>query len=280
MSEHLEVCRLQAERLRYTLGSFVPEVLLVLGSGLGYLAEAVEDPVCVPYANLQGFPKSTAPGHKGQFIFGRLSGRRVMMMQGRFHSYEGYSTAELAQPVYVAALLGVTTMVVTNAAGCVNRAWHAGDIMLISDHIKLFGDSPLCGPNPGGFPRFPDMSYAYDPVLRDAAREAANSLSISLREGVYMFFPGPQYETPAEIRAAQALGADAVGMSTVPEVIAARHAGLCVLGFSLLTNMAAGVLPQRLSEEEVFAAADAARPLLSAFLLRCLTLLPKKVPEA
>jgi purine-nucleoside phosphorylase len=259
-----------ASALRARLGDFVPEALLVLGSGLGYLADEVKDALPVPYDALPGFPVSTAPGHMGRFVFGELAGRRVMVMQGRFHGYEGYGMDEVALPLYTAARLGASAMLVTNAAGAVNTVFSPGDIMLITDHLKLFGDSPLRGPNPPGHDRFPDMTFCYTPALLTVARQAADALGIPLREGVYMYFPGPQYETPAEIRAARALGADAVGMSTVPEVIAARHAGLDVLGFSLLCNMAAGVSGQPLSEGEVLDAAAAARPVFSRLVLRCL----------
>jgi len=259
-----------AGQLREALHGFAPEALLILGSGLGFLADEASEPTVVSYAELPGFPVSTAPGHEGRLVFGQIAGRPVMVMQGRFHYYEGYGMDALALPVYIAAELGARVLLVTNAAGAVNTAWAPGDIMLISDHIRLSGDSPLRGPNPPGRVRFPDMTFCYNPSLRALARRAAETLSIPLREGVYMYFPGPQYETPAEIRAARILGADAVGMSTVPEVIAARHAGLEVLGFSLLCNMAAGVLSKRLTEGEVLETAAAARPAFSALVLKCL----------
>ena len=209
-----------AQALREKLNGFQPKVLLILGSGLGALADEVERPVAVPYAEVPHMKHSTAPGHKGQFLFGRLAGQNVAVMQGRLHTYEGWSFADAGYPVRVARLLGAGTLVVTNAAGAVNTAWSAGDIMLITDHIKLFGVSPLCGPNVEELgPRFPDMSHVYTPALQEKARQAAGAQGLELREGVYMFFPGPQYETPAEIRAARLLGADAVGMSTVPEAI-------------------------------------------------------------
>lgn len=270
MSVSLPACEDALGILRARLEGFAPEILLILGSGLGFLAGEAEDPVAIPYADIPGFPVSTAPGHEGRFVFGRLAGRRVMMMQGRFHYYEGYTMDEVVNPVYIASLLGARGLLVTNAAGAVDTGWAVGDVMLITDHLKLFGDSPLRGPNPGGYLRFPDMTATYTPALRAVARRTAESLGVTLREGVYMFFPGPQYETPAEIRAARALGAGAVGMSTVPEVIAARHAGLSVLGFSLLCNMAAGVLDAPLTEEDVLSAADAARPRFSSLVLGCL----------
>ena len=260
-----------AAALADRLGDFRPEVLLILGSGLGSLGDQVEQPLVVPYAQVPHMKRSTAPDHKGQFVFGRLSGRNVAVMQGRLHTYEGYSMEQVSLAVRVARLLGAKRLVVTNAAGAVNTAFSAGDIMLITDHIKLFGVSPLCGPNLEEFgPRFPDMSRVYTPRLQDAARQAAAELSIPLREGVYMYFPGPQYETPAEVRAARVLGADAVGMSTVPEAIVAAHCGMEVLGFTLCTNMAAGVLDQPLSSDEVIAAGQAAGPRFSALVKACL----------
>jgi len=263
-----------AAALRGGLGAFRPEVLLTLGSGLGYLADEAEDARVFPWEDLPGLSAATAPGHSGKLVFGRLAGRRAMIMQGRLHSYEGHGVETLALPIYAAAALGARYFVVTNAAGAVNTDWAAGEIMLIKDHIKLFGDSPLRGPNPPGHTRFLDMGSCYAPALRAVAQTVARDLSMPLREGVYMYFPGPQYETPAEIRAARALGADAVGMSTVAEVIAACHAGLSTLGFSLLSNMAAGVLPQPLSEGEVLDAAATARQVFSSLILGCLEALP------
>ena len=260
-----------AEAIRAHIGSFRPRVLLILGSGLGALGDTVETPVTVPYSEVPHMKFSTAPGHKGQFLFGRLAGCDVAVMQGRLHAYEGWSFADAAYPVRVARLLGAETLIVTNAAGAVNVDFQAGDIMLITDHIKLFGDSPLRGTNVSEFgPRFPDSTHIYTPALQAIARKAAENLSIPLREGVYMYFPGPQYETPAEIRAARLLGADVVGMSTVPEAIAARHCGMSVLGFTLCTNMAAGVLDKPLSGEEVIEAGNAAAPRFSALVRACL----------
>lgn len=260
-----------AQALREKLSGFQPEALLILGSGLGALADEVESPIVVPYSEVPHMKRSTAPGHKGQFLFGKLAGKDVAVMQGRLHTYEGWSFADAAYPVRVARVLGMETLVVTNAAGAVNTAWTAGDIMLITDHIKLFGVSPLCGPNMEELgPRFPDMSHVYTPSLQEAAREAALSQGLDLQEGIYMFFPGPQYETPAEVKAARLLGADAVGMSTVPEAITAAHCGMRVLGFTLCTNMAAGVLEQPLSGDEVIAAGEAAGPKFTALVKECL----------
>lgn len=260
-----------AAALREKLNGFQPEVLLVLGSGLGALGDEVEDAIVVPYEEVPHMKHSTAPDHKGQFVFGRLSGRNVAVMQGRLHAYEGWSFADAAYPVRVLRLLGAETLIVTNAAGAVNDAFDVGDIMLITDHIKFFAMSPLTGPNVEEFgPRFPDMTHVYTPALQTVARDAAKKLDLRLQEGVYMYFPGPQYETPAEIRAARLLGADAVGMSTVPETIVAAHCGMKVLGFTLCTNMAAGVLDQPLSGEEVIEAGKIAAPRFSALVKACL----------
>ena len=260
-----------AAALRDILGAFSPKVLLILGSGLGALGDEVEHPVVVPYEQVPHMKHSTAPGHKGRFVFGRLAGQDVAVMQGRLHAYEGWSFADAAYPVRVLRLLGAETLFVTNAAGAVNDAFDVGDIMLITDHIKLFAGSPLTGPNVDEFgPRFADMSHVYTPALQTVARQAAKELNIRLQEGVYMYFPGPQFETPAEIRAARILGADAVGMSTVPEAIVAAHCGMNVLGFTLCTNMAAGVLDQPLSGDEVIEAGNAAAPRFAALVKRCL----------
>ena len=264
-------CCESARALQARLNGFCPKVLLILGSGLGSLADAVEDPIAVPYDQVPHMKRSTAPDHAGQFVFGRLAGTDVAVMQGRLHTYEGWSYADVSFPVRVVRLLGARALLVTNAAGAVNTSFSAGDIMLITDHIKFFGASPLQGPNLDELgPRFPDMSRVYTPALQDVARQCAASLGIPLRQGVYMFFPGPQDETPAEVRAARLLGADAVGMSTVPEAITAAHCGMDVLGFTLCTNMAAGVLDQPLSGEEVIAAGQAAGPRFSALVKACL----------
>ena len=257
--------------LRERLLGFTPAHLLILGSGLGYLADELEDCVSLPYEQIPGFLPVSAPGHAGKLLCGTLCGAPVAILQGRWHAYEGYTWHQVAVPVRILARLGVKSLLVTNAAGAVNPSFAPGDIMLITDHIKLFGTSPLTGPNDASFgPRFPDMSFTYTPRLQALARQAAQTLSLPLREGVYMYFPGPQYETPAEIRAARILGADAVGMSTVPEVIAARHAGLDILGFSLLSNLAAGVGTQPLTEEEVLREAKAAAPRFAALIRACL----------
>ena len=260
-----------ADAIRSRIGDFQPKVAMILGSGLGFLGDEVEHPIAVPYAQIPHFKVSTAPGHKGQLVFGTLEGQAVAVMQGRMHHYEGYSYEEVSYAVRVLRLLGCDTLVVTNAAGCVNREWSAGDLMLITDHIKIFMESPLRGENLPEFgPRFPDASHLYTPALQDVARQAAADLGIPLREGVYMYFPGPQYETPAEVRFARIAGADAVGMSTAPEVITAGHCGMRVLGFTLVSNLAAGILDQPLSEQEVLDAAEACKDKFSRLVLECL----------
>ena len=260
-----------ADAIRARLGGFVPQVAMILGSGLGYLGDEVEQAVVIPYGDIPNFKASTAPGHKGQFVFGLLEGKPVAVMQGRMHHYEGYSYEEVAYAVRVLRLLGCTTLIVTNAAGCVRTDWQTGDLMLITDHIKMFSESPLRGENIPEFGvRFPDASHLYTPGLQRLAVDAAERLGITLRQGVYFYCYGPQYETPAEIRAARVLGGDAVGMSTAPEVIVAGHCGMEVLGFTLLSNMAAGILDQPLSEQEVLDAGVAARDKFSRLVRACL----------
>jgi len=228
------------------------EIAVVLGSGLGDYAEALEDSEYIDYKDIPHFPVSTVPGHKGRWHTGTLHGKRVCMMQGRFHAYEGYDLKEVTMPVRVMQRLGVQTLIVTNAAGGVDLAFHAGDLMLITDVINLTGKNPLTGPNISEFgPRFPDMSRALDRDLQALALSTAQKLEIPLQKGVYCWLNGPTFETPAEIRMVRTLGADAVGMSTVPEIIVARHGGMRVLGVSCITNMAAGILDQPLNHEEV-----------------------------
>ncbi|MEG1811553.1 MAG: purine-nucleoside phosphorylase [Clostridia bacterium] len=241
------------------LNGFAPEVLLILGSGLGALADAVEHPMYIPYADIPHFKRSTAIGHMGRFVAGSLGGKNVLMMQGRLHVYEGYSMHDVAYPVRIARMLGIDKLIVTNAGGGVNTTFHAGQLMLIRDYIKFTLDNPLIGENIDEFgPRFPDMSYVFDREYMSLFREVAEQGGDDIAEGNYFYMTGPQYETPAEIRAIRVLGGDAVGMSTVPEVIAANHAGMRILGISLITNMAAGVLNRPLSGDEVVAAGNAA----------------------
>ena len=229
-----------------------PQIGLILGSGLGVLGDEVENPTIIKYNEIPNFPVSTVEGHAGQLVIGKLEKKDVVVMQGRFHFYEGYPMQDVTFPVRVMKALGVDTIIVTNAAGGSNESFTPGDLMIITDHINFGGNNPLIGPNDNRLGvRFPDMSKAYTPELIDIARNAANELGINVKEGVYMFLTGPTYETPAEIKMAQKLGADAVGMSTVPEVIVASHSQLKVLGISCITNMAAGILNQPLNHEEV-----------------------------
>jgi len=229
-----------------------PEIGLILGSGLGDFADTLEDALRIPYAEIPNFPVPSIPGHAGALVFGRKCGRDVVVMQGRIHYYEGLPQQEITLPVRVLAALGVKTLVLTNACGGVNLSFTPGDLMLISDHINFSGANPLIGPNPDAFgPRFPDMSDLYTASLRRAIREKAAEVGIPLQEGVYAMYSGPNYETPAEIRMFRVLGADTVGMSTVPEALVAGHCGMQVVGISCVTNMAAGVLPVKLSHAEV-----------------------------
>ena len=265
MSELMNAYQAAADYLREKLGE--AEIGIVLGSGLGEYVEALNDGRYVPYAEIPGFPVSTAPGHAGRWWVGTLHGKRVFMMQGRFHAYEGYDLTAVTMYVRVMKLLGVKTLVLTNAAGCVNMAWQPGDLMMLSDCINFSGKNPLTGSNVPEFgSRFPDMSECYSRRLRTLCREQAEKLGVTVREGVYMWFNGPCYETPAEIRMARVVGADAVGMSTVPETIVARHCGMEVLGVSCLTNMAAGILDQKLSEEEVLEVAGRVKHTFRALI--------------
>lgn len=231
---------------------FVPEIGLILGSGLGDYADRIENAIRIPYATIPDFPVSTVFGHAGQFVLGHHHGKNVMVMQGRFHSYEGYEQPELVMPVRIMRRLGVTRLLLTNAAGGVNLNFKSGTLMMISDHINFSGSNPLTGPNLDSFgPRFPDMTHVYNPIFREKLREEAAKEGIPLDEGVYMMFGGPSFETPAEIRMARIVGADAVGMSTVPEAITANHCGMSILAISCITNMAAGILNEPLSHAEV-----------------------------
>ena len=271
MTYTMDQYRESARAIRARLGDFVPKAAMILGSGLGYLGDEVESPIAIPYGDIPHFKASTAPGHMGRLVFGTLEGQPVAVMQGRMHHYEGYSYEEVSYAVRVLRLLGADTLIVTNAAGCVRTDWQAGDLMLITDHIKMFSESPLRGENLPDFGvRFPDASHLYTPRLQELARQTARQLGIPLREGVYFYCYGPQYETPAEGRAARILGGDAVGMSTAPEVIVAGHCGMEVLGLTLLSNMAAGILDQPLSEQEVLDAAEAAQEKFSGLVRACL----------
>jgi purine-nucleoside phosphorylase len=237
-----------------------PEYSLVLGSGLGDLADEIENPVILKYSDIPNFPVSRVQGHKGQLVIGKLCGKVVLAMQGRFHFYEGYDIQEVTYGVRTIKLLGINTYIVTNAAGSVNESYKPGDLMIINDHINNMGVNPLIGENYEEFgPRFPDMTYAYSRDHIALAEKIAKDLNIEIKKGVYCANSGPTYETPAEVRMMRRWGADAVGMSTVPEVIAASHAGMKTLGISCITNMAAGILDQPLSHEEVIETTNAAK---------------------
>lgn len=243
------------------------DIAVILGSGLGGYAEALEDAKFLDYKDIPGFPVSTAPGHAGRWCAGRLHGKRVYMMQGRFHCYEGYDLRDVTMPIRVMKRLGVQTLIVTNAAGGVNTGFAPGDLMLLTDFINLSGKNPLTGPNLDEFgPRFPDMSHAYDVRLMQLAQDVAAKLGIALQKGVYCWMNGPCYESPAEIRMARAIGGDAVGMSTVPETIVARHCGMDVLGLSCITNMAAGILNQPLSHQEVMETSEKVKDTFRALV--------------
>jgi len=233
------------------LGGHQPKAAIVLGSGLGFLAEEVQGAVRIPYSAIPGFPPPGVEGHKGELVVGTLRGVPVLVQSGRFHMYEGHPAAVTGLPVRVFASLGINPLVVTNAAGGIRTGLQPGSIMVITDHINLTGRNPLIGPVLPGEERFPDMSEPYDPTLRRFARDAAREANVPLEEGVYAALLGPSFETPAEIRMLQRLGADAVGMSTVPEVIVARARGIRCLGFSSITNVAAGLSAAKLNHLEV-----------------------------
>lgn len=251
MNAYTEIIERAAEMLRPLTGGNC-RIGLILGSGLGGYADRLDDPRSLSYSEIEGFPVSSVPGHAGRFVVGEHAGKTVVVMQGRFHYYEGYPAAMLALGVRVMKSLGVETLLVTNAAGGVNRSFRPGTLMAITDHINFARVNPLIGENDDSYgPRFPDQSRVYDPALREALLRTAQEIGVPVEQGVYMMFTGPTFETPAEIRMARTLGADAVGMSTVPEAIAATHCGIRVLGITLVTNMSAGILDQPLTHEEV-----------------------------
>ena len=254
----------QAIRARF---SKIPTEAIILGTGLGELAAQISVEATIDYAEIPGFPLSTVESHAGRLLCGTLGGRTVVAMQGRFHRYEGYSMHEVTFPVRVLRALGAGTLIVSNACGGMHPLWQRGDLMLIADHINMLGDNPLVGPNdPALGPRFPDMSVAYDAALRVLVRDVAAAQQITLREGIYVAVVGPNLETRAEYRMLRALGGDVVGMSTVPEVIVARHGGMRVLGLSIITDMC---LPDSLQEatlDEIVAIANAAQPKLTALV--------------
>src|SRR5580698_9905713 len=244
-----------------------PHVAVVLGSGLGAFADELADPIAIPYSDIPGWPASTAAGHSGKLIFGKLGKLDVARMAGRAHLYEGYTPAQVTMGVRVLHRLGVHSVVFTNAAGGINLAYKQGALVVISDHINLQGSHPLIGPNDDSQgPRFPDMTEAYSLAFRAIAHQVAQQLNIQLQEGVYAALTGPSYETPAEIRYLRTIGADLVGMSTVPEVIVANHLGMRVLAISCVSNMAAGILPQKINHEEVLETGRRVRDTLVAFL--------------
>ncbi|SPE25437.1 Purine nucleoside phosphorylase 1 [Candidatus Sulfotelmatomonas gaucii] len=270
--------------LKSRLGSLAPKVGIVLGSGLGAAAQAVANPVIVPYAEIPHFPQSTVEGHSGRIVAGALNGSPVVIMQGRVHYYEGYSPLEVTFPMRVLGLLGVRVVVLTNAAGGIHAEYHPGQLVLLADHINQMGWNPLNGPNeprfavrPAAGLRFFDMTEAYSKALRALAKKAALEEGFSLEEGVYLATPGPSFETPAEIRAFRALGATLVGMSTVPETIVARHMGIEVLGISCVTNLAAGLGSTPLSHEEVSETGRQVENRLAALLKRLAPRIPATV---
>jgi len=245
-----------------------PAIGVVLGSGLGAFGDSLTDAAAVPFDQIPHFPAATVPGHSGALVVGRAGSVPIAVLQGRVHAYEGHSLQSVVFPIRVLSRIGVRAVVMTNAAGAINAAFQPGELMILADHINLLGN-PLFGPNEARLgPRFPDMSEAYDPDLRRVAAEVCQDVGVTAHEGVYIAVSGPSYETPAEIRMARTLGADAVGMSTVPEVIAARHLGMRVLALSCLTNMAAGVSERRLAHDDVLAVADRLRATLLEVLNR------------
>ena len=259
---------------------WVPEAVIVLGSGLGAMVDAVEDPVSIPFQELAGFPGAGVAGHAGRYVAGRLAGRRVLVQAGRYHVYEGHPGEVVAAPVRLAAALGVDTLILTNAAGGVDPTLEPGDLVLLSDHLNLMFRSPLIGPAGDGETRFPDMTEPYDPVLRETARKVAQRLGIPLREGVYAALTGPTYETAAEIRMLGTLGAHVVGMSTVPEVLVARALGLRCLAISMVTNKGTGLSAHPLSHQEVVEVGATAGARVAALLGGVLEALPARTQSA
>ncbi len=272
-SQELEHILSATNYIKKQLGEFTPRIGFILGSGLGELAEQVTEAKVFDYANVPYFPMTSVDGHIGKWVAGQFQDQSVIMMQGRFHYYEGYSMKKIVMPIYMMKQLGVEILIVTNAAGGINASFQAGDLMLITDHINLTGDNPLIGKHDEALGvRFPDMSQAYDPRLRKIAHDAAKSLTrskkhtVSLKEGVYAGITGPAYLTPAELRMIARIGSDAVGMSTVAEVIAARHAGIAVLGISCITDMAIADELEPLTHEQVIAMANQNKPKLIQLL--------------
>jgi purine-nucleoside phosphorylase len=255
-----------------------PRIALVLGSGLGGFADDFDEAVAIPYEEIPGFVRSTAQGHAGRLVIGKVDSVPVLAMQGRVHYYEGYSLEEVTFPVRAFSLLGIKTLVLTNAAGGINVTLSQGALMVISDHLNLMGVNPLRGPNDERFgPRFPDMSAVYSHELQELVVEEAKAINVEVRRGIYGALSGPSYETPAEIHLLRTLGADAVGMSTVPEAIVARHMGLEVLGISCITNMAAGISDEPINHEEVIATGDRVRATFTELLQRVIAAINRRV---
>jgi purine-nucleoside phosphorylase len=255
-----------------------PRIALVLGSGLGGFADDFEEAVAIPYEEIPGFMRSTAQGHAGRLVIGKVDSVPVLAMQGRVHYYEGYSLEEVTFPVRTVGLLGIKTLILTNAAGGINVQLTQGALMMITDHVNLMGVNPLRGPNDERFgPRFPDMTAVYSPQLQELVVEEAKAINVEVRRGIYGALSGPSYETPAEIHLLRGLGADAVGMSTVPEAIVARHMGIEVLGISCITNMAAGISDEPISHEEVMATGDRVRATFTELLQRVIGAINRRV---
>ena len=258
--------------------AFEPRIAIVLGSGLGAFADDFEEPVGIPYNEIPGFPRSTVEGHSGRLVVGKVDSVPVVAMQGRVHYYEGYSLDEVTFPVRTFKLLGIKTLILTNAAGGINVQLTQGTLMMISDHLNLMGDNPLRGPNDERFgPRFPDMSAVYSPELQQLVVEEAKAIGVEVRRGIYGGLSGPSYETPAEIHLLRNLGADAVGMSTVPEAIVARHMDMEVLGISCITNMAAGLGDEPIDHAEVMATGDRVRGTFTQLLRRVVSRVHSRV---
>jgi purine-nucleoside phosphorylase len=267
-----------ASRIIRSRISVEPRIAVVLGSGLGGFADDFEEAVAIPYEDIPGFVRSTAQGHAGRLVIGKVDSVPVLAMQGRVHYYEGYSLEEVTFPVRTFGLLGVKTLILTNAAGGINVQLAQGALMVISDHLNLMGVNPLRGPNDERFgPRFPDMSSVYSPELQELVVEEAKAINVEVRRGRYGALSGPSYETPGEIHMLRNLGADAVGMSTVPEAIVARHMGLEVLGISCITNMAAGISDEPINHEEVMATGDRVRATFTELLQRVIGAINRRV---
>ena len=254
-----QTCKSFCKQIQKKLKGFEPEIALILGSGLGSLADKIQNPIVIKYSDIKNFPQSSVEGHKGQFVCGNLNGKNIICMQGRIHLYEGHKPQDISQIIKTFKLLGIKKLVVTNAAGSLNPKIKAGSIMMISDHINMSFTNPLIGPNDETFgPRFPDISNAYDKDLQSLVTTVAKEANINIKKGVYLMVSGPNFETSAEVKAFGILGADAIGMSTVPEVISASYCGIKTIGFSVITNMGTGLQKNIQSHNETLAMADKA----------------------